>query len=181
MAVHGSGGALPRRRLFWSIAVAVLAAAAVAVTAAQSTTRASASKLAGSPIVTYTFADVNTQGPQYKNIAETARVYGRWINAHGGINGHPLRVKNCDARGTPTAATACARKAVADHAVAVIGSFTFTGDAIVPVLKAGKTAYFGMCCPISPTEFSSSNSFPTGNQPLYAVGLVARAVKDGCK
>jgi ABC-type branched-subunit amino acid transport system substrate-binding protein len=167
--------------LFWSIVVAVLAAAAVAVTAAQSSPSASASKLAGSPIVTYTFADVNTQGPQYKNIAESARVYGSWINAHGGINGHPLKVKFCDARGTPTGATACARKAVADHAVAVIGSFTFTGDAIVPVLQAAKTAYFGLCCAISPTEFSSPVSFPTGNQPMYAVGLVARAVQDGCK
>jgi ABC-type branched-subunit amino acid transport system substrate-binding protein len=137
--------------------------------------------LAGSPIVTYTFADVNTQGPQYKNIAESARVYGDWINAHGGINGHPLKVKFCDALGTPTGATACARKAVADHAVAVIGSFTFTGDAIVPTLQAAHTAYFGLCCALSPTEFHSPVSFPTGNQPLYGVGLVARAVKDGCK
>src|SRR5882672_2485970 len=179
MAVHGSRGGLPRRRWFWSIVV--LAAAAVAATAAQSSPTASASKLADSPMVTYTFADVNTQGPQYKNIAESARVYGSWINAHGGINGHPLKVKFCDARGTPTGATACARKAVADHAVAVIGSFTFTGDAIVPVLQAAKTAYFGLCCALSPTEFHSPVSFPTGNQPLYGVGLVARAVHDGCK
>jgi ABC-type branched-subunit amino acid transport system substrate-binding protein len=132
-------------------------------------------------LVVYTFADVNTQGPQYKNIAETARVYGRWINAHGGVAGYRLNVKFCDARGTPTAATACARKAVADHAVAVIGSFTFTGDAIVPALQAGRTAYFGLCCALSPTEFHSPVSFPTGNQPMYAVGLVSRAVKDGCK
>jgi len=124
---------------------------------------------------------VNTQGPQYKNIAESARVYGSWINAHGGINGHPLEVKFCDALGTPTGATACARKAVADHAVAVIGSFTFTGDAIVPTLQAAKTAYFGLCCALSPTEFHSPVSFPTGDQPLYAVGLVSRAVQDGCK
>lgn len=182
MPDRGPGKAFRSRRWFWSL-VGVVAIAAVAVGVAQSTTTKASKKLAGTPIVTYTFADVNTQGPQYKNIAETARVYGSWINAHGGINGHPLRVKNCDARGTPTAATACARKAVADHAVAVIGSFTFTGDAIVPVLKAGNTAYFGMCCPISPLEFAatSTNTFSTGNQPLYAVGLVSRAVHDGCK
>jgi ABC-type branched-subunit amino acid transport system substrate-binding protein len=151
----------------------------VASTATSSASRAQA--LAGTPIITYTFADVNTQGPQYKNIMESARVYGSWINAHGGINGHPLTVKLCDMHGTPTAATACARKAVADHAVAVIGSFSFTGDAVVPTLQAAKTAYFGLCCALSPTEFHSPVSFPTGNQPLYAVGLVSRAVKDGCK
>ena len=179
MAVHHRGGSVRSRR--W-LSVATIAAVVGALAASAAPSSASPSRhLAGSPIVTYTFADVNTQGPQYKNIAESARVYGDWINAHGGINGHPLTVKFCDALGTPTGATACARKAVADHAVAVMGSFTFTGDAIVPTLQAAKTAYFGLCCALSPTEFHSPVSFPTGNQPLYGVGLVARAVKDGCK
>jgi ABC-type branched-subunit amino acid transport system substrate-binding protein len=179
MAVHHRGGSVRSRK--W-LSLATIAAVVGALVASAAPSSASPSRhLAGSPIVTYTFADVNTQGPQYKNIAESARVYGSWINAHGGINGHPLKVKFCDALGTPTGATACARKAVADHAVAVIGSFTFTGDAIVPTLQAGKTAYFGLCCALSPTEFHSPVSFPTGDQPLYAVGLVSRAVQDGCK
>jgi ABC-type branched-subunit amino acid transport system substrate-binding protein len=153
-----------------------------ATTAASGTGSApAASKPTGSPIVTYTFADVNTQGPQYKNIAETARVWGEYTNAHGGVNGHPVDVRFCDLKGTPTDATACARKAVADKAVAVVGSFSFTGDAIVPTLAAGKVAYFGMCCPITASEYTSKDSFPMGNQPLYAVGLVKRAQADGCK
>jgi ABC-type branched-subunit amino acid transport system substrate-binding protein len=135
----------------------------------------------GTPIVAYTFADVNTQGPQYKNLEETARVYGEWVNAHGGIKGHPLTVKFCDAKGTPTDATACARKAVADKAVAVVGSFSFTGDAIVPTLSKGSTAYWGMCCAISAAELTNADSFPMGNQPLYSVGLIKRAQEDGCK
>jgi ABC-type branched-subunit amino acid transport system substrate-binding protein len=179
MAVHHRGGSV-RSRKWLSVATITAVVGVLAASAAPSSATPSR-HLAGSPIVTYTFADVNTQGPQYKNIAESARVYGDWINAHGGINGHPLKVKFCDALGTPTGATACARKAVADHAVAVIGSFTFTGDAIVPTLQAAHTAYFGLCCALSPTEFHSPVSFPTGNQPLYGVGLVARAVKDGCK
>ena len=156
-------------------------AAASTSSAASSSGSSSASAPSGTPIVTYTFTDVNTQGPQYKNIAETTRVYGQWINAHGGINGHPLDAKFCDALGTPTGATACARKAVADKAVAVVGSFTFTGDAIVPTLAAAHIAYFGNCCAISASEFTSLDSFPLGNQPLYAVGLVSRAKQDGCK
>src|SRR5712691_11942656 len=115
MAFQRRGGST-RSRWLWVATIAAGIGVLVATTASPSSA-SHARRLAGTPIVTYTFADVNTQGPQYKNIAETARVYGSWINAHGGINGHPLKVKNCDARGTPTAATACARKAVADHAV----------------------------------------------------------------
>ena len=72
-----------------------------AATSGGATTAAAAAKPTGTPIVTYTFADVNTQGPQYKNIEETARVYSSWINAHGGIAGHPLEEKFCDMKGTP--------------------------------------------------------------------------------
>jgi ABC-type branched-subunit amino acid transport system substrate-binding protein len=135
----------------------------------------------GEPIVTYTITDVNTQGPQYKNIQETTRVYQEWVNANGGINGRPLEAKFCDAKGTPTDAAACARKAVADNAVAVVGNFTFTGDAIVPILDKAGISYFGNCCAISAAELTTESVFPMGNQPLYAVGLVKRAVDDGCQ
>jgi ABC-type branched-subunit amino acid transport system substrate-binding protein len=151
------------------------------VSGASTTPTSAAPAPKGEPIVTYTFADVNTQGPQYKNIHETARVYQEWVNANGGIAGRPLKVVNCDTRGTPTDAQACARKAINDDAVAVVGSFNFTGDAFVPILAKGNTAYFGQCCAISPAEFTSDNSFPMGNQPLYAVGLVSRAKEDGCQ
>ena len=67
----------------------------------------------GEPLVTWTYTDVNTEGPQYKNIEETARVYQEWINSHGGIGGRPLEANFCDARGTPTGAAACAREAAA--------------------------------------------------------------------
>src|SRR6185312_12928944 len=66
-------------------------------------------------------------------------------------------------------------------AVAVVGNFTFTGDAVVPILEKSDTALFGNCCAISPLELTSKISFPMGNQPLYAVGLVKKAVEDGCK
>jgi ABC-type branched-subunit amino acid transport system substrate-binding protein len=135
----------------------------------------------GEPIVTWTYTDVNTEGPQYKNIEETARVYQEWINTHGGIAGRPLEANFCDAHGTPTGAAACAREATAGGAVALVGNFTFTGDAVIPILEKAKTAQWGNCCAIAPTELTSEVSFPMGNQPLYAVGLVKKAVEDECK
>jgi branched-chain amino acid transport system substrate-binding protein len=139
------------------------------------------SEAKGEPIVTLTYTDVNTEGPQYKNIEETERIYQEWVNSHGGIGGRPLEAKFCDARGTPTAAAACAREAVSDKAVAVVGNFTFTGDAVVPILEKANTALFGNCCAISPLELTSPISFPMGNQPLYGVGLVHKAAEDGCE
>jgi ABC-type branched-subunit amino acid transport system substrate-binding protein len=194
MQENARRGPTPRRRR-WTALLAVAAALVTVFVAAcgsdnssstssgggSTSTAAAAAKPTGTPIVAYTFADVNTQGPQYKNIAETARVYGEYINAKGGIKGHPVDVKFCDLKGTPTDATACARKAVADKAVAVVGSFSFTGDAIVPTLEKGGVAYWGMCCAISAKEYTSTDSFPMGNQPLYAVGLMKRAKDDGCK
>jgi ABC-type branched-subunit amino acid transport system substrate-binding protein len=135
----------------------------------------------GEPIVTYTISDVNTEGPQYKNIQEAARIYQEWVNANGGIKGRPLEARFCDAKGTPTDAGACARKAVQDKAVAVVGNFTFTGDAIVPILDKAGISYFGNCCAISAAELTTESVFPMGNQPLYGAGLVKRAVDDGCE
>jgi ABC-type branched-subunit amino acid transport system substrate-binding protein len=147
-------------------------------TAAQSQ---AADKPGGDPIVTYTITDVNTEGPQYKNIQETTRIYQEFVNANGGIAGRPLEARFCDGRGTPTDAAACARKAVQDKAVAVVGNFTFTGDAIVPILDKAGISYFGNCCALSAAELTTASVFPMGNQPLYGAGLVKRAVDDGCK
>jgi len=135
----------------------------------------------GEPIVTETYADVNTEGPPFKNIEETARVYEEWVNAHGGIGGRPLQVNFCDGKGTSTGAAACAREAVADGVVAVVGSFSYSGDAVTPVLEKGGVALFGNCCTVSASELVAPISYPIGNAPVWAAGLVHRAVEDGCK
>ena len=142
----------------------------------------SAEEAKGEPIVTLTYADVNTEGPPFKNIEETARVYEEWVNDHGGIGGRPLEVKFCDGKGTSTGAAACAREATADPEVtAVIGSFSYSGDAVTPVLEKAGVALFGNCCPLSPSELVAPISFPIGNAPVWAAGLVKRAVEDECQ
>jgi ABC-type branched-subunit amino acid transport system substrate-binding protein len=142
---------------------------------------ASGEEATGEPIVTETYADVNTEGPPFKNIEETARVYEEWVNAHGGIGGRPLQVNFCDGKGTSTGSAACAREAVSDEVVAVVGSFSYGGDAVTPVLEKGNTALFGNCCTVAAAELVSPISFPIGNAPTWSAGLVNRAVEEGCK
>lgn len=135
----------------------------------------------GTPIKAMTITSLQSQGPVYPNIAVTAKAYEKWINQRGGIGGRPLSVEVCDEHGKPTDAAACGRKAVADNVTAVIGSFSFLGTNFMPALTKANIAYFGECCAITPNEWTAKNSFPMGTQPLYAVGLVSRAVQDGCK
>ncbi|MFZ9628380.1 MAG: ABC transporter substrate-binding protein [Ilumatobacteraceae bacterium] len=135
----------------------------------------------GDPIKVMTVTTLNAAGPTYQNIANTAELYADYINAKGGINGHPLEVTVCDEKFDPAVATECARQAVDEGMVSIVGSFTFFAESIVPVIAESSITWFGACCPITPSELTSPYSFNIGNQPMYAVGAVKRAVEDGCE
>lgn len=135
----------------------------------------------GDPIKLMTVTTLNANGPTYENIAITAEIAAGYINDNGGINGRPVEVIVCDEQFDPAIAANCARQAVEEGVVSVVGSFTYFAEAIVPVISQSDITWFGACCPISPSELSSPHSFPIGNQPMYAVGEVTKAVEDGCE
>lgn len=144
------------------------------------TTTSGASAPTGEPIKLMTVTTLNANGPTYENISITAELAAQYLNNNGGIQGRPVEVIVCDEQFDAAVAAACARKAVEEGVVSVIGSFTFFAEAIVPVIAASDITWFGACCAISPSELGSPHSFPMGNQPMYAVGAVKRAVEDGC-
>lgn len=135
----------------------------------------------GDPIKLMTVTTLNANGPTYENIAITANLAAEYINDQGGINGRPVEVIVCDEQFDPAIAATCARDAVAEGVVSVVGSFTYFAESIVPVVAESDITWFGACCPISPSELTSPHSFNIGNQPMYAVGEVKRAVEDGCE
>ena len=128
-----------------------------------------------------TVTTLNANGPTYENISITAKLAVDFINSNGGINGRPLEVEVCDEQFDAAVAATCARQAVEDGVVSVVGSFTYFAEAIVPVIAESDITWFGACCPISPSELTDPHSFNIGNQPMYAVGEVKRAVEDGCE
>ena len=134
----------------------------------------------GEPLKIMTVTTLNAAGPTYQNIANTAETYEAYINARGGVAGHPIDVTVCDEQFDPAVATTCARQAVEEGMVSIVGSFTFFAESIVPVIAESDITWFGACCPITPSELTSAHSFNIGNQPMYAVGAVKRAVDDGC-
>ena len=78
----------------------------------------------------------------------------------------------CDEQFDPAVATTCARQAVDEDMVSIVGSFTYFAESIVPVIAESSITWFGACCPITPSELTSPYSFNIGNQPMYAVGAV---------
>jgi ABC-type branched-subunit amino acid transport system substrate-binding protein len=149
--------------------------------ATESSTGETSAPASGDPIKVMTVTTLNAAGPTYENIANTANLYADYINARGGIAGRPLEVTVCDEQFDPAVATTCARQAVEEDMVSVVGSFTFFAESIVPVIAESDITWFGECCPITPSELTSDHSFPIGNQPMYAVGAVKRAIDDGCE
>lgn len=164
-------------------AVVAAAGLALAVPAATSAggSRTAGTEPSGDPIKVMTVTTLNANGPTYENIAITAELFADYINEQGGIAGHPLEVTVCDELFDPAVAATCARQAVDEGMVSVVGSFTYFAESIVPVIAASDITWFGACCPISPSELSDPHSFPIGNQPMYAVGEVKRANEDGCE
>jgi branched-chain amino acid transport system substrate-binding protein len=148
---------------------------------AEPTAEGTAEAPSGEPIKVMTVTTLNAAGPTYENIANTANAYAQYINERGGIAGRPLEVTVCDEQFDPAVAATCARQAVDEGMVSIVGSFTFFAESIVPVIAESDITWFGACCPITPSELTDPHSFNIGNQPMYAVGAVKKAVDDGCQ
>jgi ABC-type branched-subunit amino acid transport system substrate-binding protein len=88
-----------------------------------------------------------------------AKAYARWADAQGGIDGHELRVITCNEKNTATGAAACARRAVEEDVVAVVGSYSERGGAFMPPLEAAGIPFIGGFG-ITEEEFTSYLSYP---------------------
>lgn len=122
------------------------------------------------PITVMTWAPEETKATNMPGMPAMAEAYARWANAQGGINGHELRVITCNENNTPIGAAACARKAVKEEAVAVVGSYSQHGRSFMAVLEAANIPYIGGYG-LSDEEFTSYLSYPVnGGQVALLAG-----------
>ncbi|MEU6747742.1 ABC transporter substrate-binding protein [Spirillospora sp. NPDC046719] len=104
------------------------------------------------------------------------------INDAGGVHGKKIELKVCDNAGDPNRDASCARRAVQERWVAVLGGFDpYAPSQTLPVLEAGSIPYVGYLQG-TPTEYQSKVSFPVaiGTVGGY-VGTFSQMVHDGCK
>ncbi|MFD5511025.1 ABC transporter substrate-binding protein [Streptomyces sp. NPDC059761] len=124
----------------------------------------------GSTITVMTFAPQDTKATNMPGMPGMAKAYEAWINSKGGINGHKLRVLTCNEKNTPNGAADCARKAIDEKAVAVVGSYSQHGRAFMAPLEAEGIPFIGGYG-VSSEEFQSTLSYPVnGGQPVLLAG-----------
>ncbi|MFF5501200.1 ABC transporter substrate-binding protein [Streptomyces roseolus] len=111
------------------------------------------------PVTVMTWAPDQTRATNMPGMPAMAQTFARWVNSQGGIDGHELRVLTCNEQNTPTGAASCARRAVREKAVAVVGSYSQNGRAFMAPLEAAGIPYIGGYG-ITEDEFTSPLSYP---------------------
>jgi ABC-type branched-subunit amino acid transport system substrate-binding protein len=123
------------------------------------------------PITVMTWAPSDTAATNKPGMPAFAQAYARWINGKGGINGRKLKVLTCNDHNDSVTAAKCARRAVDENVVAVVGSYSQYSDSFLPPLEGAGIPYIGGYG-VTNAEFTSPLSYPVnGGQPTLLAGL----------
>jgi ABC-type branched-subunit amino acid transport system substrate-binding protein len=118
-----------------------------------------------------TWAPEKTKATNKPGMPAMALAYARWVNSHGGINGRKLKVLTCNDHNDSVAAANCARRAVDENVVAVVGSYSQHARSFFSPLEGAGIPYLGGYG-VTEDEFTSPLSYPVnGGQPSLLAGL----------
>jgi len=134
----------------------------------------------GEPVKVMTTAPVDTAAINTPEIITTAEAAVATINNSGGLGGHEVELIACNDGNDPNTAAECARQAVSEGAVAVVGGFTTNGTAIVPIIEKAGIPWIGGPG-LAAEELSSKFSFPLVAGAAGFTGIGARTVEDECE
>ncbi|MDV9192829.1 ABC transporter substrate-binding protein [Streptomyces sp. SR27] len=132
------------------------------------------------PVTVMTWAPDQTRATNMPGMPAMAQTYARWINSQGGIDGHELRVLTCNEHNTPSGAAACARRAVHEKAVAVVGSYSQNGRAFMAPLEAAEIPYIGGYG-ITEDEFTSPLSYPVNGGQASLIAGHGMQLAESCR
>ncbi|MFM9446122.1 ABC transporter substrate-binding protein [Streptomyces acidiscabies] len=123
------------------------------------------------PVVVMTWAPQDTGATNKPGMPAFAQAYARWVNDNGGLGGPDLKVLTCNDHNDTVGAAKCARQAVKEGAVAVVGSYSQYSKSFFPPLEGAGVPYIGGYG-VTENEFTSPLSYPVnGGQPALLAGL----------
>ncbi|MGV9251657.1 ABC transporter substrate-binding protein [Streptomyces sp. NPDC003697] len=130
------------------------------------------------PVTVMTWAPEDARATNKPGMPAMARAYARWINSHGGVDGRELRVLTCNEKNDSVSAAKCARRAVKENVVAVVGSYSQYSDSFFPPLEGAGIPYVGGYGATT-AEFTRALSYPVnGGQPVLLAGLGKELASD---
>ncbi|MFI8322750.1 ABC transporter substrate-binding protein [Streptomyces sp. NPDC085529] len=132
------------------------------------------------PVTVMTWAPDQTRATNMPGMPAMAQAYARWVNSQGGIDGHELRVLTCNEQNTPAGAAACARRAVRENAVAVVGSYSQNGRAFMAPLEAAGIPYIGGYG-LTDDEFTSHLSYPVNGGLAALIAGHGMQLAEACR
>jgi ABC-type branched-subunit amino acid transport system substrate-binding protein len=148
----------PKVGLLGLVAAVAVAFACDSGASAVASTHAHAAS--GSTVSIMAVSDVS-QVESYPNDWAGSQAAALAINKAGGINGHKIKIIQCNENGTANGVEACGREAVSDHVIAATSIPILYANVFVPVLKSANIA--DLNSGLSPTEEAlDANSFPLG-------------------
>ncbi|MGX1886080.1 ABC transporter substrate-binding protein [Streptomyces sp. NPDC055287] len=122
------------------------------------------------PVTVMTWAPEGTSATNMPGMPAMAQAYARWANENGGLAGHELKVITCNERNSTVGAAKCAKQAVRQDAVAVVGSYSQHGRAFMAPLEVAGIPFLGGYG-ASDEEFTSPLSYPVnGGQTALLAG-----------
>ncbi|MFF5694853.1 ABC transporter substrate-binding protein [Streptomyces albidoflavus] len=150
--------------------LALLTALTAALTAGCGLLPAGAQGGGREPVTVMTWAPERTGATDKPGMPAMAQAIARWVNASGGVDGHELKVLTCDDGNDSEGAAACARRAVREDVVAVVGSYSQHGRSFLSPLEAADIPYIGGYG-VTGEEFTSPLSYPVnGGQAALLAG-----------
>jgi len=122
-------------------------------------------------VTVMTWAPENAPANNKPGMPAMARAYARWVNANGGLGGRKLTVLTCNEHNDYVGAAKCARLAVKEDVVAVVGSYSQYASSFLSPLESAGIPYIGGYG-LTDDEFKSVLSYPVnGGQPALLAGL----------
>jgi len=137
---------------------------------------------AGEPIKIMTIASFESQQFSVPQVRTAVEVAVKSINDAGGIGGRHIEALFCNDKFDPNEASACARDAAAEGAVAVIGGTTPNSTVILPILEESGIPWLAGAGVAGPVELQSPAAYPiTSGAPGMMIGTGRKAVALGGK
>jgi branched-chain amino acid transport system substrate-binding protein len=149
---------------------AVLAAGALAAACSSSGGAASGSSSKSTYVIGNISSETGTYASSTGGTFPTIDAWTKWTNAHGGIDGHPVKVITMDDGGIPANGIAAAKTLIADHVMAVVAPVSNTEFSWYTMVTNAKIPVIGGQTNGGPLYQTAPLLFPTGE--TSTVGLL---------